>query len=291
MTRIFRRTGIAVISAVVCVTVGIVPASAATPASGGVGAVGATGRAAAYLALGDSVPFGYNPLFPAGPVSEYVGYPELAAPRLHLPLTNLSCPGQASGGFVALGGADNGCFLFRATVGLHTNYGGSQLHAALAFLAAHPKTRLVTITLGANDLFLCAKASADGCLAPQEIASTLATFAVNLGGALRAIRSVYHGRLVAVTYYTTDFSDPAVTVPIQALDTVLSRVTRAFGGTVADGYAAFEKASAPFGGNACAAGLLIALPGGTCDIHPSTAGATLLAGAVVKAAGPLSRRR
>jgi lysophospholipase L1-like esterase len=220
-----------------------------------------------------------------------VGYPELAAPRLHLPLTNLSCPGQASGGFLALDGADNGCFPFRAGVGLHTNYSGSQLQAAVAFLAAHPNTRLVTITLGANDLFLCVKATADGCLAPEEIASTLATFAVNLGKALRAIRSVYHGRLVAVTYYTTDFTDPTQTQPIQALDDVLSRVTRAFGGKVADGYSAFEKASAPFGGDACAAGLLIALSGGTCDIHPSTAGATLLARVVVKAAGPVSRRR
>jgi lysophospholipase L1-like esterase len=228
---------------------------------------------------------------PAGPASDYVGYPELAAPRLHLALTNLSCPGQASGGFIALGGADNGCFLFRAAVGLHTNYRGSQLHAALAFLTAHPNTRLVTLTLGANDLFLCAKATADGCLAPQEIAATLATLAVNLGTALRAIRSVYHGPLVAVTYYTTDFANPALTLPIQALDLVLSRVTRAFGGTVADGYAPFERASAPFGGNACAAGLLIALPGGTCDIHPSTAGARLLARAVVKAVGPFSRRR
>jgi lysophospholipase L1-like esterase len=295
VTRILHRAGIVVITALVCVTVGMVPASAVTPTSAVTPASGtapATGHAAgAYLALGDSVPFGYNPLFPAGPVSDFVGYPELAAQRLHLALTNLSCPGQASGGFLALGLPDNGCFAFREAVGLHANYRGSQLRAALGFLATHPNTRLVTITLGANDLFLCAKTTADGCLAPDEIEDTLSTFAANLGIALRAIRAVYHGRLVAVTYYTTNFADPAVTAPIQALDAVLTRVTRAFGGTVADGYTPFENASAPFGGNACAAGLLIALAGGACDIHPSTAGATLLADAVVAAAAPVNRRR
>ena len=48
-----------------------------------------------------------------------------------------------------------------------------------------------------------------------------------------------------------------------------------------------EAGSSGFGGEACAAGLLIKLPDGTCDIHPSPAGHLLLAQAIEDVAGPL----
>jgi len=41
---------------------------------------------------------------------------------------------------------------------------------------------------------------------------------------------------------------------------VITSVTEAFGGKVADGFAGFEGPSAAFGGDPCAAGLLIKLP-------------------------------
>jgi hypothetical protein len=66
---------------------------------------------------------------------------------------------------------------------------------------------------------------------------------------------------------------------------VIAGVTTAFGGTVADGFAAFQGPSAAFGGDPCAAGLLIKLPDGTCNIHPSPAGAQLLATAIATAIG------
>ena len=47
-----------------------------------------------------------------------------------------------------------------------------------------------------------------------------------------------------------------------------------------DLFAAFEGPSAAFGGSPCAAGLLIKLPDGTCNIHPSPAGHQLLAQAI-----------
>jgi hypothetical protein len=43
-------------------------------------------------------------------------------------------------------------------------------------------------------------------------------------------------------------------------------------------------ASAPFGGDSCAAGLLVKLPDGTCDTHPSLAGQELLASTVLQVA-------
>lgn len=69
------------------------------------------------------------------------------------------------------------------------------------------------------------------------------------------------------------------------LDSVIAGVTTANGGIVADGFAAFEDPSLASGGDPCAAGLLIKLPDGTCNIHPSPAGQQLLAGAIAKAIG------
>lgn len=237
----------------------------------------------AYLALGDSVPFGYNPLLPPGDAARYVGYPELAAPELDLSLANLSCPGQASGGFLDLTGADNGCFGFRANLPLHAAYTGSQLDAAVSFLTTHRNTRLVTLMLGANDLFLCQKQTADGCTSPNEVAATVKTYVQNLVAGLTAIRKVYHGRLVLVTYYTTNFSVPAQALPIQALNAAMTSVGPSFQATIADSYAAFARRTKAFGGDSCAAGLLIHLPSGGCDVHPSPRGARILAHVVTAA--------
>ena len=95
----------------------------------------------------------------------------------------------------------------------------------------------------------------------------------------------YHGRLVALTYYSLSYSDPAQVAGAKALNSAIASVTEKFGGKVADGFAAFEGPSAAFGGSPCAAGLLIKLPDGTCNIHPSPAGHLLLARAIEGVAG------
>src|SRR4026208_1023260 len=61
----------------------------------------------AYLALGDSVAFGFDPLvdMKQGATS----YPQPLAGRPALELTNASGPGEASGGFVSPTGNDNHC--------------------------------------------------------------------------------------------------------------------------------------------------------------------------------------
>ena len=84
-------------------------------------------------------------------------------------------------------------------------------------------------------------------------------------------------------------SDPTEVAGTEALDSVIASVTEKFGGKVADGFAAFEGPSAAFGGSPCAAGLLIKLPGGTCNIHPSPAGHLLLAQAIEDVVEPAHR--
>jgi hypothetical protein len=247
----------------------------------------AFGRNGDYLALGDSVPFGYNPLLVPvhAPAYKYVGYPELAALALHLRVTNLSCPGQTTEGFWSLDGSDNGCFDFRKMAKLHTPYDGTQAEAAVVFLKRHPDTRLVTITLGANDLLLCQATTTDSCA--SEAPAILQTAAENLATELTAIRSVYSGPLIAVTYYSTDYTkDSPVLGAVEAVDATLSGVVTSpgFHGEIADGLGPFEAVSKLSGGDACAAGLLIPLPAGGCDKHPSRRGALLLAAALVHAA-------
>jgi hypothetical protein len=72
---------------------------------------------------------------------------------------------------------------------------------------------------------------------------------------------------------------------LTALNGVMAQVTTAFGGVVADGFGTFQFFANKAGGDSCAAGLLIKLPGGTCDIHPSEKGRDILAVSVVAAAG------
>ena len=253
-----------------------------------------TGPAAngTYLALGDSVAFGYVPL-EAVPAPNYfdprsfVGYPEDVARALHIPVSNASCPGETTASFLVPGAPSNGCENgpgsstgYRTDYPLHVQYRGTQMQYALKYLAVHRHTRLVTIDIGANDVFLCQETTADVCA--TEFQGVLEKIQANLTTIYTVIRDVahYHGLLVALTYYSTSYSDPTLVAEVEYLNSVIASVTEKFGGKVADGFAAFEGPSASFGGDPCAAGLLIKLPGGSCNIHPSPAGHLLLARAI-----------
>jgi lysophospholipase L1-like esterase len=160
---------------------------------------------------------------------------------------------------------------------------------ALKYLAVHRHTQLVTIDIGANDAFLCQETTADHCTSPAELAALVQEIQANLTAIYTQIRAVahYQGPLVALTYYSLNYSDPVQVAEIKLLNSVIAGVTGAFGGEVADGFAAFQGPSAAFGGSPCAAGLLIKLPDGTCNIHPSPAGHLLLAQAIENVVGTL----
>ena len=250
-----------------------------------------------YLALGDSVAFGYVPpqAVPAPNYSDprsFVGYPEDVARALHIRVSNASCPGETTASFLVPGALSNGCENspvsstgYRTLYPLHVSYRGTQMQYALKYLAVHHHTRLVTIDIGANDLFLCEETTADTCA--TELQTVLQEIQANLTTIYTQIRDVahYRGLLVALTYYSISYSDPAQVAGTEALNSAIASVTEKFGGKVADGFAAFQGPSAAFGGSACAAGLLIKLPDGTCNIHPSPAGHLLLAKAIEDVAG------
>ena len=277
-----RRAGsiLALLATVVVTTVGVAPATAEA----------ASNRPQEYLALGDSIAFGFSPLVSPASADNFVAYPDMVASRLGESLTNAACPGETSSHLVDLAGTDNNCGLWRTYFPLHAVYGTAQLAFADAFLQAHPKTLLVTIDIGAND----AQALVNACGGPTEVGciqaglpATLAHLSTNLDTIYRHIREVdgYHHKLVAVTTYSTDFGDPLVTGVISMVNAVVADRTRAWGGIVADGFGAFAAASASDDGDACAAGLLIPVSSAprTCDSHPSPAGRDVLARAVIDA--------
>jgi hypothetical protein len=124
-----------------------------------------------------------------------------------------------------------------------------------------------------------------------EFKDMLAKIAQNLTAIYTQIRDVAHydGLLVALTSYSIRYPNPPGpgVIAIGLIDKVIAQVTEKFGGKVADGFTAFKAGSAGFGGEACGAGLLIKLPDGLCDLHPSPAGRLLLAQAIEKVVGTL----
>jgi lysophospholipase L1-like esterase len=265
-----------------------------------------------YLALGDSIAFGYNPtLFPpyqpASPVptpGEFVGYPERVADFLHLLQSkkevNAACPGETSGSFLDVSLPDNGCNGlngFKNAIGLHTNYTDyteSQASFAASELASNKHIDLVTLSIGGNDLLLLEKAcSFNGPLNPpdtacvgQGLSAVLAKYGQHLFDILTAIRANYKGTLVVMTSYVPNASTLFQTA-IVALNGTMVGVASSFHVKFADGFTAFQIASIPAGGDPCAAGLLIRLPppapSGSCDVHPSPIGRDILALTVLAA--------
>ena len=247
-------------------------------------ALAASNQAPDYLALGDSVAFGYSPLVDPSDPHNFSGYPTSAARALKENLTNASCPGETSGHFIDLTDSDNGCGAFRAHFPLHVAYSGTQLEFADSFLQSHPNTQLVSMNIGANDLFVLIRACG-GSTTPAEIncivtglPGMLQTLATNLSTIYAHIRSVdgYHRQLVSLTYYSLNYSpaNSTGTAIISEVNTVVAQVTQAFGGTVADGFGAFQSVTAAFNGDACAAGLLVLVSSDpvSCNIHPSYPG-------------------
>ncbi|MFO7959840.1 MAG: GDSL-type esterase/lipase family protein, partial [Nitriliruptoraceae bacterium] len=241
---------------------------------------------APYLALGDSLPYGWDPVTPPFPLVTpdfHVGYPEIYAELADLTLTNASCPGETSGSFLDRDTPDNGCGVVIASQGLKVDYGtGAQLGFAVDFLTANPDTELVSIQLGANDLFRCQ--DAEGGCTPDAFEEVLGTLGGNLATALGTLRTVYDGEIIVVSYYALDYSSEEDLAIAGATDQVVSGVVASFEDVVvADGSAALAPAAARAAGSTCDAGLLLDNGDGTCDVHPTDRGHRLMAQALAEA--------
>jgi lysophospholipase L1-like esterase len=116
-------------------------------------------RRSRYLALGDSVTFGYQePQVVPAPnyhnPSRFLGYPEQLGAELHLRVANAACPGETSASLINASAQSNGCEnAYRKNFPLHVRYKGAQLAYGISFLGSHREVKLVSLMVGANDLF------------------------------------------------------------------------------------------------------------------------------------------
>ena len=243
------------------------------------------------LSLGDSVVFGYitQDGYAYVNADNFLGYPELVGDALRLDATNASCPGETTAGFLSLTAPDNGCRPFSANFPLHESYSSTQMDFALAFLGANRKTKLVTLSLGANDGFLllaaCQGAPEPAVCIQNGLPAALGAVYANLNTILSNLRGTgFKGVLMVVNYYSVDYNDPGQTGLTMALNQTLAAAAAANGAVVADAFTAFQKAATAStfaAGNTCKAGLLNGsnpqTQSLTCDVHPSLSGQSLLA--------------
>lgn len=253
-----------------------------------------------YLALGDSVTFGYmeGTVVPAPNyhnAASFFGYPELAGDALHLKVANAACSGETSSSLINPKAQSNGCenspghpgVGYRTQFPLHVNYKGSQLAFALSYLKAHKNVSLVSLMIGANDFFVCQETTSDSCGSAAEQQATAAKVTANVHTILGSIRKKAHytGQIAIVNYYSLNYSVPAVNAQSQLLNKVQDAAAKPYHVVIADGYGELQQGAAHFGGSTCQAGLITELNNtpGMCGIHPSYAGQSLLALSLEKA--------
>jgi lysophospholipase L1-like esterase len=238
-----------------------------------------------YLALGDSVSFGFitQAGFEYVNANNFIGFPTYAGRRANMDVVNAACPGETTGSFLSSTAPDDGCRQFRlAGAQLHVSYSSTQLDFALAFLKSHPQTRLITVGLGANDVLLLRAACQDDptCIA-TELPAVLAGVTANMETILTDLRATgFTGTIIVVNYYSVDYSDPTETGLTSALNDALAVAAAQPGVVVADVFTAFQAATVPAAGKTCNAGLLngsfSSINQFTCDVHPSQSGQMLI---------------
>ena len=228
-----------------------------------------------YLALGDSIAYGFNPGKAAQPSPSDTGYVDLFAARLRklspkIAVVNYGCPGESSVTF-----AKGGCSFPREGGKLHDPYRGAQLKAALSFLRAHKgQVSPITLTLWGNDL---APLSAKGKGAPKAIAS----FASRLDSILKQLRAAAPNAEIIVTgAWNPEVDRAKLTEPLyRSLDAAIARTAAASRTRVAKMYAVFNPP-----GNVrrvCALSYICAKG----DPHPNDAGYRAMANAFFAASG------
>jgi lysophospholipase L1-like esterase len=246
-----------------------------------------------YLALGDSLAFGYSEakfdeLYPEENPADYdTGYVDDFAHVLKLGDPNLQvindgCPGETTESFI------NGPCAYQLEFPLHHPYVGgptsSQLSDALAYLNAHPgAVNPITIDIGANDALgvietTCKREAA--CVV-KEAPALFAHIAANLGLILADLRGAApHATIIVLGLYNPFGEKLAGGDTLTAdLNEVMSQVAATVGARFADPLPAFNPPGALEEPTIC---LLTNMCTPLEDIHPTTLGYAVLAGLIAK---------
>jgi lysophospholipase L1-like esterase len=279
-------------------------------------AAGASGTGTKYLALGDSLAYGYHAAqfqnelkekgfveaanFHDGYVDDFGAALKLFNPKLTI--VNDGCPGETTDTMIN-GSGVGGAFCAGGPTGtpfpkafLHHPYPGTQLEDALA-IAKEPGVGTITLDIGANDIlqFLgstCGFPATFTCT-EEQVAAEIGHVVTNIGSILGQLRAADpKAKIVFVSQYNPY---PTVLSPegkgdatVEALNTAIKGVTSTLGVKFANTarvinfsgtHGGPEKGDIP---TVCA--FTAMCPGGTfnpaspeADIHPTKAGYAAMA--------------
>ncbi len=246
-----------------------------------------------YLALGDSLAFGYsqakfNELFPNENPADYeTGYVNDFADVLKvfdpgLQIVNDGCPGETTESFI------KGPCAYQLEFPLHHPYTGgpdsSQLSDAIAYLQAHPgSVNPITIDIGANDALGLIETTCKleaACIAAGAPA-VFAKIGANLGLILGELRAAApHAQIVVLGLYNP-FGEKitggdALTADLNEVE---AKVAAGVGARFADPLPFFNPPGALEAPTIC---LLTNMCTPLVDIHPTDLGYKVLGGLVLQ---------
>jgi len=240
-----------------------------------------------YLALGDSIAYGFQPAkMSAGlpPSGFRTGYVDVFAARLRalapkIRVVNYGCPGESTRTFV-----DGGCPWLGERRRLHNAFKGTQLGAALAFLRAHPgQVSPITVTLWGNDLFEFSPACKDDLVCIRWHARAgLARFDSRLASIVGRLRAAApEAEIIFTGAWNFNLAALAQTDPLfRSIDAAIARAAAAGKARVAKMFPVFNPVGKE---KARICGLTFICSKG--DPHPTDAGYRAIAAAFLAASG------
>jgi lysophospholipase L1-like esterase len=258
------------------VLLALLPAAHPATATTSVGPVGAR---TFYLALGDSLAWGYQPNFDIvqGYAEDLYLHLLRRSTFFHLPPQgtlfeiNMACSGETAATFIA-----GGCPFARFK---KYPYAGPQLAAALTFIRQHRgQVSPVTIDIGANDMLPLVNSST--CAVPTQavVTQALATFDANFSSILAQLGTALHGTgdLVTMNYYFPYQNQcPNLLPDVELFNQHLAGDAQQYGVPVVDVFSAFGGAAVP-NANLCRYTWICS---GYHDIHATTQGHAVIAAA------------
>jgi lysophospholipase L1-like esterase len=243
-----------------------------------------------YLALGDSIAYGFQPAKASArlpPSGFNTGYVDVFAARLRtiapkIRVVNYACPGESTRTFI-----DGGCPGRADVRGLHDDFKGTQLGAALAFLRAHRgQVSPITLTLWGNDVFEEFAPACKGDLAciQSHAKAGLARFSSRLTSIVGRLRAAApKAEIILTGAWNFDVEHFAQTDPLfRSIDATIGRVAAAGKARVAKMYPVFSPGS-PARAKARICALTFICSKG--DPHPTDAGYRAMAAAFLAASG------
>lgn len=247
-----------------------------------------------YLALGDSVAFGFEQArfdaeFPNIDASTFnTGYVDDFAAAIHglrpsVTVVNFGCPGETTASYFV------GCTWHTPTLPdmpslpLHDDYTGSQSAAALAFLNAHPgEVSPITIDLGANDVTAFAEGVChlDAVCIANGIGPVLQAIGARLTLALSELRAAApRAEIIVMQYYNPLYVlSPSSDAFVPAFSETIAAAAESSGARLADTFPVINhnpEFPSELASVCGLTGMCSPPPGG--DIHPNDAGYQFIA--------------